>query len=140
MWCVPHVVMVPFSPAGLSLLEMLRECGVLGRQYWFPSVQLDLVCWKCSGNVVCSTCSNGFFQSSWTWSAGNAQGMWCVGKAVLVPFSPAGLGLLEMLRECGVLGKQYWFPLVQLDLVCCKCSGNVVCSTCSNGYFQFSWT
>ena len=84
--------------------------------------------------------SIGSLQSSWTWSAGNAQGMWCVGKAVLVPFRPAGLGLLVMLRECGVLGKQYWFPLEQLDLVCCKCSGNVVCSTCSNRSLQSSWT
>ena len=109
------------NPAGLCLLEMIRECGalrrqyqfgsfqldygVLGRQYWFPSVQVELVSWKCSGNVVCWEGSIGSLQSSWTWSAGNAQGIWCVPHVVMISFSLAGLGLLEMLRECGVLGR-----------------------------------
>ena len=144
---------------------MLRQCGVLGMQYWLCPVQQVLVCWKCSGNynvvfwtysigsvqtwsagnVVCWACSIGSVQSYKTWSAGNPQAMWCFGHAVLALSSPTRPGLLEMLRQCGVLGMLYWLCPVQQVLVCWKCSGNVLCWTCSivsiqlDFYLQAMW-
>ena len=102
VWCFGYAIFVLSSPTRPGLLEMLRQCGVLGMQYWFCLAQQGLVCWKCSGNVVFRT---------------------CIVSALSSPTRP---GLLEMLRQCGVLGMQYWLCPVQQDLVCWKSSGSVV--------------
>ena len=92
-----------FSATIPSLLKILRQCGVLGVQYWLCPVQQDLVCWKSSGSVAFWACSIGSVQSNKTWSAGNPQAMWRFGHAVLALSSPTRPGLLEILRQCGVL-------------------------------------
>ena len=80
MWCFGHAVSALSSPTRPSLLGMLRQCGVVGMQYRLCPVQQVLVRW-------------------------NAQAMWCLGHAVSALSSPTSTaaGLLETLRQCGVL-------------------------------------
>ena len=104
MWCVGHAILALSSPTRPGLLEMLRQCGELGMQYWLGPVLQDLVCW---GSVVFWACSIGSVAQ---------QGLvcWiCLGNVVCLACSIGSVqsnntGLLEMLRQCGVLGMQYW--------------------------------